>query len=145
MNWCVISVNRLRDYENRKRAVEIIPEQIKSLEYQFTGIKSAVSDGTPVQEETNRREENLIYNISKREELAYNLDIAKREVQLTEKGLAALTDDEQRILYLFFISRPKDYIQRLSDEMFLSKSEVYRKKDDALRKFTIAMYGVTDL
>ena len=49
LNWCVFAVQRLRDYEDRKTAVENITEQIKALEDRYTSIRSATTDGTPVQ------------------------------------------------------------------------------------------------
>ena len=145
MNWAVMSVQRLRDYEKRKQALVNIPEQIKSLEEQFSAIRSATTDGTPGKDNTCRREDMMVYNIAKREELKSNYRIAKREVSLTEKGLNALTDDERHILELFFINRPKDHIERLMDEFCISKPVLYRRKDDALKAFTIAVYGIVEL
>lgn len=146
MEYYTFSINRLKDYEKRKQALENIPEQIKNLEMQFTAIRSATTDETPVQGgKGNRREDMLIYNISKREELKYNYSIVEREVNITEKGLAVLNDNEKRILYLFFVNRAKDYIERLCDELFMSRTDVYRHKDAALKKFTMAVYGIVDL
>lgn len=145
MNWAVLSVQRLRDYEKRKQALSNIPEKIKSLEEQFAAIRSATTDATPVKDSSNRREDMLVYNIAKREELKHNYSIAKREVQLTENGLSVLAEDEKRILELFFIRRPSDHIERLCDELAIEKSTLYRKKDEALKNFTIAVYGIVEL
>lgn len=145
MNWAVLSVQRLKDYEKRKYALANIPEQIRSLEEQFVSIRAASTDATPVRDSSNRREDMLVYNIAKREELKHNLSIARREVKLTEKGLDALTEEEQRILELFFIRRPDNHIEKLCDELFTSKTELYRRKDEALKNFTIAVYGIVEL
>lgn len=145
MNWQTVAVQRLKSYEARKTAMEAIPERVRLLEMQFTSIRAAKTDATPVQEEGNKREEMLVGNISQREELQKNYKIAKREVDLTEKGLAALTEREQRVLYMFYINRQHGHIDRLCSELNVEKSTVYRMKDDALRKFTMAMYGVVDL
>lgn len=145
MNWCRISIERLRTHRKRQQALISIPEQIKSLEEQFAAIRSATTDATPVQDNSNRREDMLVYNIAKREELRHNYSIVKREVMLTENGLAALSEEQKRILELFFINRPKNYIERLCDELYVSKTELYRRKDDALKDFTVAVYGIVDL
>lgn len=145
MNWCCISIQRLKDYERRQQSLSAIEGHIKALEYQYTAIRSATNDATPVQESTNRREQMLIENIAARQELENNKRIAEREIELTEKGLAGLTEEERRILELFFISRPSDHIERLCDELFIGKSELYRRKDDALKNFTMATYGVVEI
>lgn len=146
VNWCVFSIQRLRDYENRKAAIDNITEQIKLLEEKFTAIRSSTTDATPVKGgNENKREEMLIHNIATREELQKNLDITIHEVELIEKGLAALTEDEKRILERFYINRSKGYVERLCDELFISKTELYRQKEEALKKFTMVCYGIVEL
>lgn len=146
LNWSVFAVQRLRDYEDRKTAVENITEQIKVLEQRFTAIRSATTDGIPVQGgNENKREEMLIHNISTREELKNNLDIIKHEIAVTEKALATLTEEENLILTRFFILRQKGYVERLCDELYISKTRLYQKKEVALKKFTLACYGIVEL
>lgn len=145
MDWKQPAVQRLKNYETRRLALSTIPAQLETLEMQFTSIRGARTDGDPVSGGTNRREELLLANIQKRSELKANYKIAMREVEITEKGLDALTKEERRILELFYIVRPTDHISRLCDEFAIEKSEVYRRKDDALKKFTIAMYGVVEI
>jgi hypothetical protein len=145
MDWSYIAVQRLKDYESRKEALTNIREKIKILEEQFTSIRSATTDETPVQGSGSRREDMLIANITKREELAVNYTLAKREVALTERGLAVLSDEEKLILERFFINKERDHIERLCEELYISKTELYRRKDRAIRKFTIASYGIVEL
>lgn len=145
MNWNYMAVQRLKAYESRREAIKNIPEEIALLTQRFQSIRAAATDGTPVQESGNRREEMLVYNIAKREELKINFEIVRREVCLTEKGLAALSDEERRILELFYITRGKKSVERLCEELFVSKTELYRRKDEALRKFTMCSYGVVEL
>lgn len=146
LNWCIFAIQKLRDYESRKESVKNLKEQISHLEEKAVAIRSATTDSTPVQGGNgNRREEMLIHNITAREELKKNLAIAENEIALTEKGLAALTDNELKILTRFYISRSKGYVERLCDELFISKTELYRQKDEALKKFTMLCYGIVEL
>lgn len=145
-NWCVFAIQRLGDYEDRLTAVENLTDQIESLEDKVTAIRSAVTDSTPVQGgNENKREQMLIFNISMRCELQKNLEYAKKEISITEKGLATLTKAEKEVLHRFYINRTKGYIQRLCDDLFISQAEVYRMKDIALKKFTMACYGIVEL
>lgn len=146
LNWCVFAIQRLRDYEDKKRAVENLKTQIENLEDKYTALRSATTDSTPVQGgEGNRREEMLVHNIATREELAKNLEIIERDIAITEKGLAVLDEDEKNILTRFYINRQKGYVERLCDELFISKTELYRQKEDALKRFTMVCYGIVEL
>lgn len=145
MNWQTVAKERLKEYKGRITALECIKEQIEMLENSFTSIRSATTDGIAVSDNTNRRENMLINNIAKRDELKRNLSIAETEVTITEKGLMCLDLEEKRILEMFYIERHKDYIERLCEELFISKSELYRRKDEALKKFTCACYGIVEL
>ena len=145
MNWQTVAKDRLKEYKGRITAIECIKEQIEMLENSFTSIRSATTDSIAVSDNTNRRENMLINNIATRDGLKHNLKVAKTEVKITEKGLMCLTPEEKRILELFYIERHSDYIERLCDELFISKSELYRRKDEALKKFTRACYGIVEL
>lgn len=143
MDWETVSIQRLKDYTMRKESIKLLDEQIKALEEQFTALKSVPTDVEPVTGgNRNGREDVLVSNIVMREELQANKEIALRELAITEKGLAALTDSERQILKRFYISRPHNHIDLLCRELSIEKSEVYRQKNTALYKFTIVCYGV---
>lgn len=145
MNWQKESIQRLRDYEARKQALTNIEEERKACELRAHSIRASRTDGEPVKEGGNKREDALINNIVKRDELAVSLEIAEREVAVTESALRMLTEEEHRILYLFYINRPRGHVELLSDELCVERSRVYELKDNALRKFTLACYGVVDI
>lgn len=146
MDWKSAAIQRLKDYETRKKSVRLLAEQLENLEAQFTAIRGAKIDGEPVRGgDGNRREDMLLSNIVLRSELKENKRIAEREIAITEKGLAALTEEERSILEGFYISRPYNHILRLCEALSVEKSEVYRRKNAALDKFTIACYGVVKI
>lgn len=140
-----IAINRLRDHSARVVALDTIPAQIETLELQYSAIRSATTDSEPVSGGTNRREDMLVSNILKREALKNDLEIAKREIEITKKALSVLNGDERRILELFYINRQSGYIDRLCDELCVERSRVYTMKDEALRKFCLAICGTVDL
>lgn len=140
-----IAINRLRDHSTRVVALDTIPAQIETLELQYSAIRSATTDSEPVSGGTNRREDMLVSNILKREALKNDLEIAKREIEITKKALSVLNADERRILELFYINRQSGYIDRLCDELCVERSRVYTMKDEALRKFCLAVCGTVDL
>jgi hypothetical protein len=144
MEYYGFAIQRLKDYEMRKQSLVNIPEQIKTLEMQFYAIKSGEIDGMPKGSGT-KSDDMLIYNIAKRDELFFNLKIAQREVEMTERGLESLTDEEKTILEYFYIARQYNHVQKLMDKLHVSKSELFRRKDAALRKLTISFYGLCEV
>lgn len=146
MNWQIVSIERLKAYEARRQALSLIPEQLETLEMSFSAIRAATVDAVPIHGgEGNKREEALIDNIVKREELKRNLEITRKEIEITEKGLACLNEEQQKILEMFYIDRPRGHVERLCEELFLEKSRVYALKDEALKKFTVSCYGIVEM
>lgn len=145
MNWQKMSIDRLKEYEARQSALILIPEQIRTLEMNLSAIRAARTDGTPVKESGNKREDALINNIVTRQELEQNLKIAEREAEITAQGLATLTPEERKVLYKFYINRPRRHVEELCEELNFEKTRVYEIKDIALRKFTRAVYGVVEI
>ena len=146
MDWRKISIERLKDYENRKTALLSIPEQLESLELEFTSIRAVAMDGQEIKGGGGcKREDALINNIVKRDELKRNLKIVKNEVAVTERGLKGLNSDEEKILNRFYINRIHGHVELLCEELNFEKSRVYAIKEDALKKFTLACYGIVEL
>lgn len=142
MNWKKIAIERLQEYESRKLSLDLIPEQIKTLELTYTAIKGATGDETGVRPTNGKKDDAWIANILKREELKKSLQIAQSECCITEKALETLSDEEKHILYIFYIAKQRGHVERLSEELCVERSRVYELKDEALQKFTLACCGV---
>lgn len=141
MNWKNEAMDKLRQYEARKNSLKSIPAEIHQLKDALTGIRSATSDGTPVQGGGSGREDALLSNIVKQEELERSLRMARTDVELVYAGLECLNDEERLILDRFYIHPGKGNVDRLCGELNVEKSQVYARKDAALRHFTISLYG----
>ncbi len=87
----------------------------------------------------------LLNNITRRKELLRTRRIAAGMVEQIEKALSLLDEKEKLVLDRFYISPAKGNADRLCDELNVEKTMVYRIKDQALRTFTIALYGLTEL
>lgn len=144
MNWQKEAINDLKNYRQRKQSLANMADRRAALEDRFKGIKCAATDVTPVQGGSSRMEDNLINNIVERERLYWTIQATQRLVDLTEKGLAGLTDTQRIVLEKFFIDRPSRHVEWLMEHLNYEKSRVYQLKDDALYGFTVAMYGLID-
>ena len=70
---------------------------------------------------------------------------AKLACSIVQTGLQALEDDERHLLEAMYIHTTAGRAERLADELGLSDSRsVYKRTENALRRFTIALYGATE-
>lgn len=141
MNWKSEAVDKLRQYEAKKLSLVNIPLEISRLESAARGVRSAASDGTPVSGGGSGREDMLLSNIVHREELERSLEQAKKWVALVDAALAILSAEERLLLERFYVHPARGNVDKLCDELGLEKSQVYAKKDSAIRHFTISLYG----
>lgn len=145
MDWKREAIDKLRCYAARKNALVSIPQEIRELEDAFAGIRSAATDGTPVHGGGSSREDMLLSNIAHRDELERSLRQAKGTVAIVERGLSVLDAEERLVLDRFYIHPARGNADRLCEELGIEKASVYRRKESALRRFTIALYGAVEI
>ena len=142
----IINVAECEPYvtSDHREALENIPKEIKRLESAYAGIRSATTDGTPISGGGNTREDSMLSNIVHRDELKRRLKEARLWVAQVDKALSVLDDEERLVLDRFYIHRAKGNVGELCERLNLEKTAVYDRRDKALRRFTIALYGVTE-
>lgn len=138
------AAEKLRDYEARKHSLERTEEELRRLEAERSRIRSALTDSTPVSGGTNSREEWLVNNIAQHEETVLAREDTLRWIRLMDSALSELTEEERLILTRFYIQRDRGAADRLCGELHLERSQVYARKNAALRRFTLLLYGVTE-
>ena len=141
MDWKQEAAEKLMQYEARRQALENIPMEIHRLELEYTGLRSSVPDAIPTHGNGSRREDAMLTNIVRREELARQLESARAWVALTDGGLAALNEEDRLVLDHFYIHRHKGACETLQELLDREKAQIYRRRDRALRRFTMALYG----
>jgi len=63
-------------------------------------------------------------------------------IQDVESCLEYLSERERCVLWHFYVQRTDDYIEILNEKLCVERSQIYRLKDKALRKF--AMLSMQD-
>ena len=142
MNWKNEAKEKLRRYDAMRLATINIPQEIHRLEIDAQSIHSSRSDATPVRGGGNKREEAMLNNILHRQELAWTLEQAQAWIRITDRALTALTNQEKQILTRLYIYPEKGGLERLCRELDMESSSVYRHREQALKRFTMALYGV---
>ena len=137
-------MEKLRRYDAMRMARSNIPREIDRLKEEARTIRRADPERTPVRGGGSRHDEMLLNNIAQRQELAWTLKQVKHWLANTERGLMALDEEERLVLQRLYLYPEKGAIERLCVELGVEQSSVYRKRDQALERFTVAMYGFAD-
>ena len=144
MNWRNEAMEKLRRYDVMRQALRNIPEEIERLKAEATALRSASTDSFFIRGSGGRQEDARINNIIKRQELEQALRQVRHWLAVTERGLLALDEEQRTILQRLYLYPQKGAIERLCSELGLEQSSVYRKRDQALHRFTVALYGFVE-
>lgn len=144
MNWKAEAKEKLRRYDAMRLATINIPEEVERLELDAQSIRSAKMDGDVVRGGGNRREDALLNNIIHRQELLWTLEQALLWLKTTDRALSALTKEEKLILHRMYIYPEMGAPEQLCKELGLETSSIYRRRDRALKHFTLAYYGIDE-
>lgn len=145
MDWKREAMEELRELEVKRMALTSIPEDLRLLRSESTRLGGAPSGSSPVKGGGAAWEDRQINLIVKREELETALRHAKEWVAKVEKGLSALDDEERLILERFYIAPARGNVDRLCGELGLEQASVYRRRDRALQRYTLARYGCMEV
>ena len=144
MNWKAEAKEKLRRYDAMRLAAINIPEELERLELDAQAIRSAKVDGDVVSGGGSKREEALINNIIERQELLWTLQQAQLWLKTTDRALSALSKDEKLLLHSLYIYPEMGALERLCKELGMETSSIYRRRDKALKHFTLAYYGIAE-
>lgn len=145
MRWKEEAQRRLQDYPTVCLAVDNIKEEIRRLEAAGTAISSVRTDLVTVRQSGKRKEDQLLDNILCRQELTQALEDTKKWIAVTNKALDALDPEEKVLLQRMYIKPVAGGVSQLCMLMNMEKSNIYRKRDRALRKFATVLYGTAAL
>ena len=144
MNWKNEAIDKLEQYEAKKQCLLTIPGQINMLETAVNRMRSMNFESPVVKSSKGRNEDILLSNMVQREELNWSLAQARQWVAQVESGLSVLTKEERMILDRFYIYGEKGAADTLAGDLCVDVKTIYRRKDAALRRFTIALWGCVE-
>ena len=131
---------------SRHRALQsslcTLPEQIARLEQSLTDPVSVLGRGEPVRGSGyGGAQDRLADGMARKIRMERSLACARQAVSSVETAMEALTEPERMVLREFYIDRERGHMDRLCQELGVEEAAVYRLKNKALRRFTLAMYG----
>lgn len=146
MDWKSEAIDKLKQYEAKRQALESLPLEIAQVESTMTSIRSSRVDGVAVKGSGSSGQENMMLNcIALKDELQRNLDRTQMWVDSVDGALSVLKPDDRHILERVYINSEAKAIERLMDEYgMMEPSGIYKRIKKVIRKFTIALYGVVE-
>ena len=143
MNWKNEAIERLTKYSAMVQALDNIPKEISRLEGTVQHLREVKIGNGGKGRQPGPQDDYLIGNIIKRQELDQAYDNARLWVDTTDCALSVLAEDERNILEKMYITPYRGVVGKLCAEMGIEQSTVYRKRDQALYRFTMALYGLS--
>lgn len=138
-------IDKLRCYESKCRSLHRIRSEISRLEVEFEHIRSASAGDTAVSGSGSTKEDTMISNIATRAELAKAEELTAAWIQIIDDARRSMSAEEWAILDGMYVHPVKGHVDRLCAALNVEKTTLYNRKNDALRKFTIELYGITEL
>ncbi len=143
MNWKTEALDKLGKYDAMRQAVLNLPEEIARLELAATSLPSVSAQSVRVQG-GGRAEDARLNNMMCREELKKQLRQARIWLKTTDRAMMSLSPDERLILHRLYVYPQRGALEQLCVDLELEQSSIYRKRDQALYRFTTALYGGTE-
>lgn len=143
MNWKDEVVERLGRYSAMETAVNVIPIELRRLDQEAASLSSALHGSGGMQHDIRSREDLLLSILVRKQELEKNHENASLWIQCMDRALEQLTQEEQNILVHMHIRRDRD-VPLLCAELGMEKTSLYRRRDAALKRLTLALYGALE-
>ncbi|WP_341827357.1 hypothetical protein QEU97_06815 [Trueperella pyogenes] len=104
---------------------------------------SPAMDGLPRAHDPHAGEQRLAATLDKINLISEQQAQARQYLDWFFPARATLTDDERFILETFYLGQgsQEDRVAQLADHYYIEKDSVYRRKNRALDRFTVALYG----
>lgn len=136
MNWKACAVEDLQRYNYIKIGIMNSSDKLRAIEAmaEHGKLNSCKKSDSP--------DSRLIDAIVESERLRQNIKISKELAKMIERGLDSLADNERCVLREFYMQDSGVNMLKLKEKLGYETRSVYRLRDRALEKFTLAMYGV---
>lgn len=136
MDWKLCAIDDLRRYKQMKIGVLNSKDKLRLISQAAASPRTSLGKKNPINNPS------LINSLVEKEKLSSNIKSVQKLISIIERGLDSLTDEERTILEKFYMSDCPSSIRHLSEEFGYEPRSLYRKRDRALARFTLAMYGL---
>lgn len=140
MNWKEEAAEKLRKLPMMVQATASIPKELERLELEARMLQSG--NGRQGGRNLRAQENRLLDNLVRRRELQDLWENAESWVQVTNEAMKKLTVTEEKVLTKLYVEGAD--VQQVCDVLQMERSSLYRYRDAALKKLTLALYGALE-
>lgn len=140
MNWRDEAIKNLKDYRAKCAALENLRDDIRECEEALGSIRAADPDCVRVKS-SNVPNDSFLNSLTMRVELTESYLRAKAWVAKMDKAFSVLSREDITLLERMYIYPEPKAVDRIAGDLQIDVKTVYRRKDAALARFTIARFG----
>ncbi|GAB6172948.1 hypothetical protein JCM15765_24260 [Paradesulfitobacterium aromaticivorans] len=139
----VATINALKDYGSMQYIINNTDKDIATLHDRLESVRSSVSDGMPKLRNPKAGEDKVVACIDEIDVLKERYRQALEYMDWFQPAWDALTDEERLILQEFFLTdnTKTAVVLKLSEKLFIERSQVYYRKDKAVDRLALLLYG----
>ena len=141
MDWKQEAVDRLRQLDRLRNSVRSMGQEIKNIREEM-GALHGVDTARVAVRGSGWNDDALMGALVKLRELEGALCRTKRRIREVESALDAMEAEDRLILEEMYVRKEGGGVDRAAEALGVASSGVYRRRDKALREFTVALYGV---
>ena len=135
-NFAIDALQRVNQFYAAERNIK---SRIAEIDSRMKSVNSGGGTGTSGGRGDNKTEHKLLSLIASKDDEKNRLREVLREIKCVEDSLATLTDAERKVLQALYVEGRS--ANELAAAEYSSRSTIYRIRDDALIKFTRALFG----
>jgi hypothetical protein len=137
-------IDALKDYSSMEYIIRNHADDLDEAEEKLTAMRSSAPTGIPGTKNPKAGEARLAATLDEIDVLKERYRRALEYMEWFKPAWDALTEDEQFVLSEFYHnedSRQVDAIGNICDRFHIERSSAYKKKNRALERLTILLYG----
>lgn len=137
------TINALEDFTVMELAAQGHDAQAATMIDDLTSPRSTQLDGMPHAHDPHAGEQRLAATLDKIDLLAQRTRQAREYLDWFLPAWQSLTGDDQYVLNTFFLGEGSqdDRVMTIADHFYVERDTVYRKKNRALERLSVALYG----
>jgi DNA-directed RNA polymerase specialized sigma subunit len=137
------AINALKDYINMQYIIEDTDQELVEAYEEAQTPRSSVPTGMPRTDNPKSSEEWIATSIDRIDVLKERYRQALEYMNWFKPAWQELSDEERFILNMFFLSNltKSDAVLEIGQNLNLERTQIYYRKDRALDRLTILLYG----
>jgi len=137
------AINALKDYDSMAYILEHAGEDIEFIHEHMMAPRNSTLTGLPSAHNPTAGENKLASCIDEIDVLKERYRQALEYMEWFRPAWDAITEEEKYILKVFFTEdgSKTDAVITIGEKLFIERSQVYRRKDKALARLALLLYG----